>query len=84
MFVKNIVDGVKKSMGLKTTHGFTKGISSHDICKFLRELKKEYKALCCLLKLLKNPESKTVHPVFGRNSRFDGESHFGGGINVFG
>lgn len=42
---RNIVEEVKKSMGLKTTQGFTKGISSHDICKFLRELTKEYSAL---------------------------------------
>jgi hypothetical protein len=42
---RNIIDEVKKSMGLKTSQGFTKGISSHDICKFLRELTGEYRAL---------------------------------------
>lgn len=42
---RNIIDEVKKSMGLKTSQGFTKGISSHDISKFLRELTKEYSAL---------------------------------------
>lgn len=42
---RNIIDEMKKSMGLKTSQGFVKGISSHDISKFLRELTKEYKAL---------------------------------------
>jgi hypothetical protein len=32
-------------MGLKISQGFTKGLSSHDICKFLRELTKKYRAL---------------------------------------
>jgi hypothetical protein len=42
---RNIVTEVKKSMGLQPTQGFTRGISSEDIYKFLRSLVKEYKDL---------------------------------------
>jgi hypothetical protein len=40
---RNIIDEVKKSMKLKTSQGFTKGISSDNISQFLRTLVKEYK-----------------------------------------
>jgi hypothetical protein len=40
---RNIIDEVKKSMNLKTSQGFTKGISSDNISQFLRTLVKEYK-----------------------------------------
>lgn len=42
---RNIIDEVKKSMDLKTSQGFTKGISSDHISRFLRSLVQEYKAM---------------------------------------
>ena len=42
---RNIIDEVKKSMNLKTSQGFTKGISSDHMSQFLRSLVKEYKEM---------------------------------------
>lgn len=42
---RNIVDEMKKSMELKTSQGFTKGISCDNISRFLRNLVKEYKVM---------------------------------------
>ena len=40
----SFVDEVKKSMGLLVTQGFSRGISSDDISKYLRSLVAQYKA----------------------------------------
>ena len=42
---RNIINEVKKSMNLKTSQGFTKGISSDHVSQFLRSLVKEYKEM---------------------------------------